>query len=344
MKKGQRKSSDFTQSTKDTNIKCNSNINRLKTNKETISSSINKLCNTNKKVNLKRKYFLEELDENLQYFNLTNYKKQCKCKINYSDETYFPSNIKAEFKTIKRKLIFNEEEDDNSIYSVNYHNNDNFSKLTSGLLEQNTSNNKINKKDYRFNSINSKLKSHNENINNHKNKKSFSLYEYLESFEFSNKLTDNGENKNSLVFVKSETNKSIEELKKRQSILYHELNKFQINSEIYVEKSKYFAENLSEVNLSIENNKKNFPTCFSTSSIVESSDNQSLNLSKNNSSNLNTKSLNENAKNKKNKNKDLKYVWKTDSIGYIYLNDRSFVRYPNKNKFDLISSLYSPFK
>ncbi len=343
MKKSNRKSSDFTQSTKDTNINSNSNIKRLKTNKETIRNSINKLSNTNKKVNLKRKYFLEELDENLQYFNLTNYKKQCKYKINYSDETYFPSNIKAEFKTIKRKLIFNEEEEDNSIYSISCHNINNFSKLNSGLLEQNTINNKINRKDCNFNSINSQIKSNNEYIYNQNNKKS-SLYEYLESFEFPNKFADNFKNKYSFAFVKSETNKSNEELKKRQSILYHELNKLQINSEIYVEKNKFFAENISEVNLSIENNKKNFPTCFSTSSIQESSDNQSLNLSKNNSSNLNIKSFNENTKIKKNKNKDLKYVWKTDSIGYIYLNDRSFVRYPNKNKFDLISSLYSPFK
>lgn len=361
-----RKSSQYTQSTKDTINKSKSSTNNKKKSIYSKNKYLKLVAKTNKKLNIKRKYFLEELEDTLHPKNLTSYKiKNQYSKKLIAEENNLSKYIqdKENYSSIKRKLVFNDNLENNNDFN-SYRFNDDFN---INKFDKDKSNCEV-IYDYKKN-----LKDRIEEANLKYSDKAFDNRKITNDFLHFQKL--NGEfsnseyNSNSKIFIKEKResifsdeilypkfkinciNKEFSELRMMQAQLYKELVKIQENSDVYVEKNKFFNnksnENCLKINLE---NKTNFPSCYSVSSISiqESSDTQSINLSlsKNNSYNQNIKNnnSNENIKVKKKKQKEVKYIWKNDNKGYIYLNDRSFVKYPNKNKFDIISSLYAPFK
>lgn len=372
-----RKSSQYTQSTKDTINKSKSSTNNKKKSNYSKNKYLKLVAKTNKKLNIKRKYFLEELGDTLHTKNLTSYKiKNQYSKKLIAEENNLSKYIqdKENYSSIKRKLVFNDNLENNNDFN-SYRFNDDFN---INKFDKDKSNYEViydYKKNLKDSIEEANLKYSNKAFDNRKITNDFLHFHKLNG-EFSKKsdlIINSGfnseYNSNSKNFIKEKResifsdeilypkfinnciNKEFSELRIRQAQLYKELVKIQENSDVYVEKNKFFNNNSNENCLKINlENKTNFPSCYSVSSISiqESSDTQSINLSlsKNNSYNQNIKNnnSNENIKVKKKKQKEVKYIWKNDNKGYIYLNDRSFVKYPNKNKFDIISSLYAPFK
>ena len=115
---------------------------------------------------------------------------------------------------------------------------------------------------------------------------------------------------------------------------YYDNVKLFLGSKTYAKKLDYFSEK--------ENTNNLFNPYYSYFSQIPNNNNHQE------SSDLLSEVSNNKIKIKKSTKKDtkktkVKYIWKCDQQGFIYLNGRNFVKYLSSNKFDKISTLFNPF-